>query len=119
MSRKRFSERNVIETLIRTGHEIRCYRTGEVITLETVNQLEREHPIPLALGGSDDPTNAAYSLSKAHKIQTNGTPATSCGSDKHAIAKTRRLANPKPSKRPMPKSSRKSPSRPFPGRRPA
>jgi 5-methylcytosine-specific restriction endonuclease McrA len=32
-------------------------------------------------------------------------------------AKIKRILNPRPSKRPMPKSSRKIPSRPFPGRR--
>lgn len=91
MTRRRFSERQVIEALIRTGHEIRCFRTGEVITLETVGQLEREHPVPIALGGPDDPTNAAYSLASAHLKQTNGTAATSYGSDKHAIAKVKRI----------------------------
>lgn len=89
MARKRFSEREVIEALIRTGHEIRCYRTGTIITLETVGNLEREHPVPLALGGKDDPSNAAYSLKEAHAVQTNGTPATVAGSDKHMIAKTK------------------------------
>lgn len=114
MSRKRFTERQVIETLIRTGHEIRCYRTKTVITLETVGLLEREHPTPLALGGVDGPANAAYSLSEAHSVQTNGTPATSYGSDKHAIAKVRRLLNPKLSRHPMAKSQRKIPARPWP-----
>ena len=83
MSRKRFSEREVIEALIRTGHEIRCFRTKEIITLETVKRLEREHPTPLKLGGKDDPTNAAYSLSEAHKVQTR--------KDKAAIAKVDRI----------------------------
>lgn len=103
MSRKRFSERQVIEALIRTGHIIRCYRTKEVITLDTVNLLEREHPTPLKLGGADDPTNAAYSLSEAHKAQTK--------KDMAAIAKMDRIlgltcTGPK----------RKIPSRPFPKR---
>lgn len=109
MSRKRFSEREVIETLIRTGHVIFCYRTREIITLETVGLLEREHPTPLAIGGKDDPTNAAYSLSAAHKIQTNGTKATSYGSDKHAIAKVRRIVGMVTKKKPKTKMR----SRPF------
>lgn len=113
MSRKRFTERQVIESLIRTGNTICCYRTKDVIDLESVKRLEREHLTPLALGGKDDPTNAAYSLSEAHLVQTNGNPATSYGSDKHAIAKTKRLLSPRKSKRPMPKSQRKIPSRPF------
>lgn len=100
MSRKRFSERQVIEALIRTGHEIRCYRTKAVITLETMKRLEREHVTPLKLGGADDPTNAAYSLSEAHKAQTK--------KDRAAFAKVDRIlgltcTGPK----------RKIPSRPF------
>lgn len=83
MSRRRFTERQVIEALIRTGHEIRCYRTKAIITLESVKRLEREHVIPLKLGGADDPTNAAYSLSEAHKAQTK--------KDVAAIAKVDRI----------------------------
>ncbi len=112
MSRKRFTERQVIEALIRTGHTILCYRTKEVITLETVKRLEREHPTPLKLGGADDPTNAAYSLSEAHKAQTK--------KDKAAFAKVDRIlgltcngpSKPIPS-RPLGKGQRKMQSRPF------
>lgn len=89
--RKRFSERQVIETLIRQGVEMRCYRTKELITLETVNLLEREHLTQMALGGADTPANCAYSLKAAHAIVTNGTKATSYGSDAHARAKIRAL----------------------------
>ena len=116
VARKRFSERQVIETLIRTGHEIRCFRTKEVITLETVNLLEREHVIPLALGGSDGPENAAYSLSEAHARQTNGSKATSYGSDKHAIAKVRRLTGQNKDKAKRVWAARKLSSKPFPKR---
>lgn len=91
MTRARFTERQVIEALIRTGHVIQDYRTNEAITLENVGRLEREHIIPLALGGADDPSNAGYTLKENHAIQTNGTKATSYGSDKHAIAKVKRL----------------------------
>ena len=91
MARRRFTERQVIETLIRTGHEIRDYRTKELITLETVKELEREHVTPIKLGGADDPTNCAYSRAENHKLQTNGKPHTSYGSDKHAIAKVDRI----------------------------
>lgn len=110
MARKRFTERQVIESLIRTGHEIRCYRTKDVITLETVGKLEREHLTPLALGGADTPANAAYSLHEAHKRQTNGSKATSYGSDKHAIAKVKRLRG----ETGQNKRTKKIPSRPFP-----
>lgn len=113
MTRKRFSERQVIEALIRTGHRIYCFRSKEPITLETVGLLEREHVTPLALGGADDPSNAAYSLKAAHKVQTNGTKATSYGSDRHAIAKVRRLRGELKPKRKVKIPGRKLQSRPF------
>lgn len=91
MSRRRFSELDVLETLVRQGVEIRCYRTKDLITLDTVRQLEREHVTELGLGGADDPTNCAYSLSAAHYIVTNGTPATTAGSSKNKIAKAKRI----------------------------
>lgn len=91
MSRRRFSEREVIATLLHQGAFIRCYRTGTYIDASMVNNLEREHLHELALGGKDEPENCRYSLKAAHAIVTNGTPATSAGSSKHKIAKDRRL----------------------------
>ena len=91
MRRKRFTEREVIETLIRQGACVRCYRTGKVISVGDVPRLEREHYIELALGGKDDPTNCLYSLKEAHAVVTNGTKATTAGSSKHKVAKDRRL----------------------------
>jgi 5-methylcytosine-specific restriction endonuclease McrA len=86
MSRRRFSEREVIETLIRQGVQIACYRCG--VNLYPVD-AEREHVVEIALGGKDDPTNCVYSHKECHAIITNGTPATTAGSSKHRIAKTR------------------------------
>lgn len=91
MTRRRFSEREVIATLIHQGVEVRCYRTKEPITLESVKRLEREHVHEVGLGGADEPENCRYSLSEAHAIVTNGTKATSAGSSKHKVAKDRRL----------------------------
>ncbi len=64
--------------------------------------VEWDHQPALALRGWDDkaqdtvpPQNDPHyivPLSKAdHKAKTNGTPSTSYGSDKHAIAKVRRI----------------------------
>lgn len=89
MSRRRFTERQVIATLIHQGVEIRCHRTGELITLDNVNQLEREHLHEVGLGGPDEPGNCRYSLKAAHKVVTHGTPATWAGSSRHRIAKTK------------------------------
>jgi len=91
MARRRFTEREVIETLIRQGADIRCYRTHTPITVDDVPRLEREHFHELALGGSDDPSNCMYSLKEAHAVVTNGTKATTAGSSKHKVAKDRRL----------------------------
>lgn len=89
MARRRFSEKDVIRTLLHQGVEIRDYRTGEPITLQNVDRIEREHLHEIALGGPDDPANCRYSLSESHGIVTNGTPATTAGSSKNRIAKAR------------------------------
>ena len=91
MARRRFTEREVIETLIRQGAEIRCYRSKQIITLETVGQMEREHLLEHAIGGADAPANSAYSLKAEHARITNGTKATTAGSSKQRIAKVKRL----------------------------
>lgn len=87
MSRKRFSEREVIATLIHQGTEVRCYRTAERVTLANLDQVEREHLTEIAIGGADTPANCAYSLRQAHAVVTNGTKATTAGSSKNRIAK--------------------------------
>src|SRR5690606_19076829 len=96
MTRSAFSERKVIETLIRRGAVIPCYRCRVAFTLEDVPFIEREHLVEVALGGDNTPENAAYShgqrsAQRCHGIVTNGTKATSAGSSKHRVAKTRRI----------------------------
>lgn len=91
MARRRFSERDVIATLIHQGIAVTCYRTKQMIDLESVKRLEREHLTEVALGGADEPGNCRYSLKEAHAIVTNGTKATTAGSSKHKVAKDRRL----------------------------
>ncbi len=87
MTRRRFTERDVIRTLIHQGVTLTCFRTGEPITLENVGQIEREHLHEVALDGPDVPANCRYSLKAAHKIATNGTKSTTAGSSKNRIAK--------------------------------
>ena len=120
MSRKRFTEREVIETLIRQGVTIGCYRCKRIFeALECRDRtIEREHLSEIALGGFDGPTNCVYSHRDCHAKITNGTKATTAGSSKQRIAKVRRLQNPRKSKRPMQKSHRKLQSRPFQKRKP-
>lgn len=124
MKRKRFSEREVIETLAWQGILVTCFRcrapfytpapTGGMFNLS--DKIEREHIHEVALGGPDIPKNCRYSCGPCHDKVTNGTKATSAGSSKQRIAKVKRLQNPKPSKRPMKSTGRKILSRPFPKR---
>ncbi len=120
MTRKRYSERQVLETLAWQGIFVCCYRCGEPFWIEAgegclYRQLdpEREHLHEVALDGPDIPANCRYSCSNCHNLITNGTKATSAGSSKQRIAKVKRLQNPEASKRPMKSSGRKMPSRPF------
>jgi len=87
MARRKFSEKDVIRTLIHQGVEIRDFRSGELITLENVDQIQREHLHELAIGGPDAPVNCRYSLTKNHHVATNGNGATTAGSSKNRIAK--------------------------------
>lgn len=120
MTRKRWSERDVIETLAWQGIIVTCFRCGEpfvefpaTFAFRWLRLPEREHIHELKLGGQDAPFNCRYSCKECHSKITNGTKATSAGSSKHRIAKVKRLRNPKPSKHPMKSSGRKLQSRPF------
>lgn len=97
-ARRKFRDWEVIACLIFQGVEIRCYRTGELITMDNVHRLQKEHLVELGLIEEgkrhlfDVPGYCRYSLDTAHAIVTNGTPATSAGSSKHRIAKMKRSA---------------------------
>ncbi len=124
MSRKRFSEREVIETLAWQGIYVRCFRCGYPFYTPAPNDgmwnltddIEREHIHEISLGGPDVPKNCRYSCGPCHDKVTNGTKATSAGSSKQRIAKVKRILADKPTKRPMKSSGRPIPSRPFPKR---
>src|SRR3990167_3659779 len=147
MTRRRFSEREVIAALLHQGVAITCYRTREPITLDSVKRLEREHLVELGLIEPerrhlyDAPEYCRYSLKEAHAVVTNGNGATSAGSSKHRIAKAVRLEKArlalahsgqvgegKPKRKPIVRrplrgrsawpESRKLQSRPFPKRQP-
>jgi len=97
--RKRFSEREVIETLWHQGVVVKCYRCGKALhpfaqdpEMPPLEAIEREHLHEVELGGEDKPHNCRYSHKACHAKVTNGTPATSAGSSKHRIAKCKRLA---------------------------
>ena len=116
MKRRKFSEKDVLETLRCSGYIIRCFRCGEELdTFDPAVKIQREHVTELALGGKDEPSNCAYSHKACHDRITNGTKATTAGSSKQRIAKVRRLRgeNKPKMKRAWP-AGRKLQSRPWP-----
>ena len=96
MSRRRFTEREIVTVLLKQGAIIYCPRCKKPIMLG--HTIEREHFIELAMGGLDDISNCFFSHKECHHIATNGTKATTLGSSKHTIAKDRRM-NKEPSPR--------------------
>jgi hypothetical protein len=97
MTRRQFTPRETIETLLRArqlrlswsadgspsitsltlkeGTEYRpiiiCARTGKEITLDNVHQVQVEHwPVKHEHGGPASPENAIISLAVGHKVQT-------------------------------------------------
>lgn len=54
-------------------------------------KVQREHLHALALGGEDDESNIRFAHHECSMRKTNGRGATTLGSDRHAIAKQRRL----------------------------
>lgn len=80
---------------------------------------QREHLHSMALGGSDTPANCRYSHAECHSIITNGTKATSYGSDAHARKKLRRILGenkPKPKRQILSPGFRKDLTRGVDGR---
>lgn len=116
MTRKRFSEKEVLETLAHQGVFVRCFRCTEPFfridadgDMLMQRKPEREHLHEIALRGPDIPANCRYSCKGCHATITNGTKATSAGSSKHRIAKVRRLRGEN-----KPRVKKRMPSRPFP-----
>lgn len=120
MTRRKFSEREILETLAWQGVYVTCHRcktpfferfppTGIMIGMKHMLSPEREHLHEIKLGGADQPYNCRYSCAECHKKITNGNKATSAGSSKHKIAKVKRILGLTKNK-----PARKIPSRPFP-----
>jgi 5-methylcytosine-specific restriction endonuclease McrA len=87
MTRRRFSLKDKLEVLVRQG---RCPLCGE--RLGSLDGLQWDHVVPLAMGGADEPDNLQAIHIDCHGTKTHGTPATTAGSDIHRIAKTKRIA---------------------------
>lgn len=109
---KRYTSRLDLEAILhRQDHKCPC---GAI--LEARN-YDIDHSTALVFGGLDDMSNKVALCKPCHRAKTFGNAATSAGSDLHMAAKIKRLTNPKPSKRPMGKSGRKIPSRPWASRK--
>lgn len=119
MTRRKFSEADVIATLTAQGYPIACHRCDEMFFVETTDgeliqvlKVEREHLHEIALGGADEPRNCRYSCTHCHALVTNGKPATSAGSSKNRIAKTKGTRADKfvPVKKPLDEPREKRPA---------
>lgn len=92
MARRRFTEREVLECLIRQGAIVPCFRCRIAMTVDDAKAAEREHIHEIALDGADTVENCAYSHGPCHAAVTNGLPATTAGSSKNRIAKATQTA---------------------------
>lgn len=94
MTRKACTAKQALEVAMQQGAIIPCYRCRIALTIEETRErgaIEREHVVPLALGGKDEPGNWAWSHKACHALQTNGVAHYNTG-DKSGIAKAKRLA---------------------------
>ncbi len=80
----------MIDVLLAQGAIIKCPKSGRLI--ERGSDAIREHLHQLALGGKDVLDNMQFWHKDASHEKTNGTKATSYGSDAHARAKAKRIA---------------------------
>jgi hypothetical protein len=115
LRRKRFTEREVLTTLLMQGATIKCPAPGCGQPIMLGHIIERHHFHEIKLGGADIPQNCCYIHAECHAKITNGTKATTAGSSKHKIAKTKRLEAERLGTEPE-KIKRKWPSRPIQSR---
>jgi hypothetical protein len=109
--RRKFSDAEVLATLLHQAVKICCFRCGEPFDLgrdfppaSRPADVQREHLHEIALGGPDEPSNCRFSHASCHAVVTNGTPATTAGSSKNRIAKatnSKRIDKFKVNKRPL------------------
>lgn len=90
MARRALSQQNFVKMLLAQGATIPCGKCGRPI--ENPKNIMREHLNPLAMSNDDSVENQQlWHKNPCSYEKTNGTKATSYGSDKHAIAKAKRL----------------------------
>ncbi len=97
--RKRHGYRAVVGILLEQGAKIPCKLCGEPIEGEHVNAVILEHMERLSLNGNDDLENLAFVHGHCADKKTNGTKATTRGSDSQEAARDRRLSGERPKRR--------------------
>jgi 5-methylcytosine-specific restriction endonuclease McrA len=85
--RKARTEKQVLDIIFRQA-KLSCPECGAELCR---NDIQRDHMHAIKLGGDDAPENEWYICLKCHDLKTNGNGATSAGSDKHKIAKGKRI----------------------------
>lgn len=94
MTRRTCTAKQALETAIQQGAVIPCYRCKISFTMEDAKErgaIEREHVVPLYLGGADEIENWAWSHKACHALQTNG-PAHFNKGDRDQITRAKRGA---------------------------
>lgn len=86
MARLEFTLKTKLEAIVLNA---RCPSCG--VKFGKLSDVEFDHRIPDAMGGSNTIDNCVPLCKACHKLKTNGKKHTSLGSDKHTIAKSKRL----------------------------
>ena len=86
MARSEFTTKTKLEALVKYA---KCPKCG--VKFGKLSDVDFDHEIPDAMGGSNTVDNCVPLCKACHKIKTNGKKHTTLGSDKHTIAKSKRL----------------------------
>lgn len=86
MARKEFSLKTKLEAM---AFYMRCPKCDQ--KLGHISNVEFDHINPDAMGGLNDAANCMPLCKSCHKKKTNGRKHTTLNSDKHTIAKHKRL----------------------------
>lgn len=86
MPRSEFTIKTKLEALVRYA---KCPKCGQ--RFGKLSDVDFDHEIPDAMGGTNTVDNCVPLCKACHKLKTNGRKHTTLGSDKHIIAKSKRL----------------------------
>jgi hypothetical protein len=93
MTRRAMKEAEVFEILLAQDTKIYCAVPWCRKPILSRADCQRDHYTALKLGGEDVPGNMQYICLDCHNKKTNGTKATTAGSDKARIAKVKRITS--------------------------